>query len=116
MDYNIYCAGTYSKYRKEDLIEAVIQVRQKKLTGSEASIKFHIPRKTIMNHVEGKILDFNPTGRARALTEEEELAVVGYLKYMARSNFPLRRSEVKGLIVVRHIKILVLQYYYCILS
>ena len=83
------------------MIEAVIEIKEKKLTGTEASVKFGIPRKTIMNHVGGKIENFNPTGRARALTNEEELAVVAFLKYMSRTNFPLS-SEVKGLIVVRY--------------
>ena len=78
----------------------MLEVKAGKLTASEASHKYGIPRKTINNHVQGKIVDFNRTGRERALTDVEEAAIIGHLKYMSRSNFPLRRCEVKGLIVV----------------
>ena len=92
---------------KDCLIEAVLEVKSKKMTVTEASTKFGIPRKMITNHVLGKIVDFRSTGRERALSDEEEASVVRYLKYMSRHNFPLRRSEVRGLIVVSNNSVIV---------
>ena len=93
-------SGKYCQYFREDLVEVVLNVKTKKMTSTEASQVYGIPRKTQTNHVLGKVNDFHTTGRDRALIDEEESAVVDYLKYMSRHNFPLRRCEVRSLIVV----------------
>ena len=100
---HINFSGQYCQYSKETLIEAVLEVKSNKMTVTEASKRYCIPRKTISNHVLGKVEDFRPTGRETALSGEEEASIVGYLKYMSRHNFPLRRSEVRGLIVVSYL-------------
>ena len=84
----------------------MLEVKAGKLTRTETSDKYNIPRKMITNHVQGKIIDFHKTGRERALTDDEESAVVGYLKYMCRSHFPLRRCEVNDMIVVKNFKVI----------
>ena len=60
----------------------MLNVKTKKMTTTEASLVNGIPRKTPTNHVLGKVTDFYTTGRDRALTDEEESAVVDFLKYM----------------------------------
>ena len=53
------------------------------MTITEPARKFNIPRSTVTDHVKGK-------GKARELSEEVETALVDYITYMSRQNFPFR--------------------------
>ena len=67
---------------------------------TEAATHYNVPRTTLSDHVHGKISDFKTSGPSRELDDELEDAVVGYLMYMSRQNFPLRRTDTRTLIVV----------------
>ena len=65
-----------------------------------ASKKFGVPRKTIADHVHGKVADNKLPGIDRMLTEEEEAALVTYIEYMSSMNMPLRRCDIRSTVVV----------------
>ncbi|KAL3856820.1 hypothetical protein ACJMK2_011535 [Sinanodonta woodiana] len=51
------------RYRVEDLQSAVSSVKQKRLTITQASTEFQVPRKTVEDHVKGKAKEaFRKTG------------------------------------------------------
>ena len=88
------------RYGRERLIEAVEAVRTKKLTMYKASKVHGIPKETIRRHVQGQVQDYNRPGRANLLTKEEEAALVQYISYNAQHNFPLKRQDIRSVVLV----------------
>ena len=54
-----------------------------------AAKKYGVPRKTISDHVHGKIEENKLPGVNQMLTEEEEVALVDYIQHMSARNMPL---------------------------
>ena len=71
-----------------------------RMTITDAATYYKVPRTTLSDHVHGKVSDFKPSGPSRELPDDLEEALVGYLMYMSRQNFPLRRKDARALIVV----------------
>ena len=91
----------YSKdsrqYTTEQLQEAINSVKQSKLSISQASREFGVPRKTIDDHVK-KSMKFKP-GPNSEITTEEETALVQYAKYLANRGFPMTRAIFRQFII-----------------
>ena len=66
----------------------------------QAALKYGVPRRTVDDHASGKILHFNKSGVAPMLSEAEEEALVEYIEYMASHNMPLKRNDLRGIILV----------------
>ena len=60
---------------------------------------YSVPRTTLTDHITGKSERFKP-GIPAMLTEDEEIALVDYIKYMASINMPLRRNDIRSTILV----------------
>ena len=88
------------KYGKAKLIEAVEAVRKGKFSMYKASKTYQIPKETIRRHVRGEVLDFNNPGRVNLLSVEEERALVDYIQYSAQHNFPLKRQDLRSVVLV----------------
>ena len=86
------------KYDQDTLLQAVSAVKQGRLTVSKAAEEFSVPRKTVDNHVKG-VYKKHAHGPERMITEEEETAIVNYIKYMSRQGFPLTRAILRTYII-----------------
>ena len=62
--------------------------------------KFGIPKETMRHHVRGVVEDFHRPGRDFLLTPEEEEAIVQYIGYCCKQNFPLKRQDLRALVMV----------------
>ena len=76
-------------YTKETL-QAAMSVRK-------SAIGHGVPRKTLEDHVKGRV-SMKPPGPALQLNEEEEVALVNYIKYMSRQGFPMTRDIIRKFI------------------
>ena len=87
------------QYPGDTLKEAVFAVRQG-TSVRQASIKYNVPRRTIGNHVNGKVAEDSKPGPKTELSAEEEEALVEYIKYMSNSCLPLRGNYIRATILV----------------
>ena len=69
---------------------------QKGMSVRAASIKFHIPRKTLDDHLKKRVEHGARPGPRTALTKVEEDSLVSYLVYMSQLGFPLTRTMLKA--------------------
>ena len=82
--------------------DALKAAKSKHVNVSLASRIYHIPRSTIRNHLSGRD-KFAPKDAKRSnsvLTFEEEMAIVEYLKVMARCGLALRKIDVSKAFLV----------------
>ena len=68
------------------------------MTISAASKKFGVPRSTLSDHIHDKVK--GPQGGPAMLSKEEEQALVDYMLYMSRHNFPVTRDDIRSTIIV----------------
>lgn len=85
------------KYTPKQLCLAVTAVHNLDLSVSKAAVEYHIPRKTLDDHVK-KQLNSKP-GPDSEISPEEELALVGYAKYLANRGFPMTRSIMRQYLI-----------------
>ena len=88
------------QYDPAQLLEACAEVRIGGISISAAAKKFGVTRKTLADHVHGKIEDGTLPGIERMLTTDEETALVDYIEYMSSHNMPLRHSDIRGTVTV----------------
>ncbi|KAK3612125.1 hypothetical protein CHS0354_031199 [Potamilus streckersoni] len=86
------------RYTTEELKYAVSSVKQKRLTITQAYREFKVPRKTVEDHVKGKVQEKAP-GRSPILTTNEESSMVNYMKYSAQQGFPLTRKIARQYVI-----------------
>ena len=79
------------QWREEDMVSALEAVSQGTAV-STAAKAFNVPRKTLDDHVKGRVQHGTKPGTDTVLTEEEEAALMSYLVYMAQRGFPLTRT------------------------
>ena len=71
-------------------MKAAVNAVENGMSVYAASKAFGIPNSTLYDHAKGKYKGYDTSfGPARALTDEEEEALVNYLKYMSECGFPL---------------------------
>ena len=90
--------GIKRKYEAHQLNEAIEEVKTGKMTISAASKKFGVPRSTLSDHIHDKVK--GPQGGPAMLSKEEEQALVDYMLYMSRHNFPVTRDDIRSTIIV----------------
>ena len=88
------------QYDPQQLIEACDEVKKGKISISAAARQFGLPRKTLSDHVHGKIEEGRLPGIDRMLSNDEETALVDYIEYMSSHNMPLTRSDIRGTVIV----------------
>lgn len=71
------------------MVEAMKAVKEENMTVSKAAREYHVPRKSLENRVKARVEHGTPPGPKRVLNDEEEHALVEYIKYMARGGFPM---------------------------
>ena len=79
---------------------AVLEVRNSKMGLRAAARHFNLPVTTLADHVHGRVQNFKTPGHERELPDDVEKALVDYVIYMSRQNFPLRRSDVRAIVMV----------------
>ena len=82
-------------YLKEQMQSAIDAVNNDGMTVTEASRVFGIPRQTLKDRISCKYQRAG-AGRPSELTEEEESALVNYVKFMADSGHPLTVLQIKA--------------------
>ena len=92
--------GKIRTYEDCQLAEALHAIYQKSMSISAASRKYNIPRTTLSHYVKNKCQDAKPIGGPKMLSNSEEKAVVDYIIYMSDCSIPIRRCEVKKLVIV----------------
>ena len=80
-------------------MDAVQEVHNSKRSISEVARQFKVPRTTLRDHVTGKTKDFT-MGAKRMLCEDLETILVDYIRFLQRQNFPVRRSDVRLIVIV----------------
>lgn len=71
--------GRYAKYDKEDLLEAVRMVREKKISLHNAARQYNVPKTTILNYVTNGDREHSKRGVEPALKPEEEQQILTWL-------------------------------------
>ena len=83
------------KWSQADMDQALEEVRSNKMTASEASRVFKVPRKTLTDRIQNKVKDnCKAGGPPTILSEEHELSLCSYIEYMATRGFPLTISQI----------------------
>lgn len=85
-------------YSQDELEAAISCVKRTKLPISQVSRDFGIPRKTLADRLNGRYTT-TINGPAPILTDEEEKALVSYMKYLAQQGFPMTREMVRKYII-----------------
>ena len=76
------------------ILAAMEVVKGKKMNIHQAAKHFSVPRKSLENRVKKQVAHGTNTGPAPIMNNEEENALVEYVKYMARGGFPMTRMIV----------------------
>ncbi|XP_070507992.1 uncharacterized protein [Chironomus tepperi] len=71
--------GRYAKYDKEDLLEAVQMVKNKKISLHNAAKQYNVPKTTILNYVTNGDREPSKRGVEPALKPEEEQQILTWL-------------------------------------
>ena len=67
---------------------------------ASASRKFDVPRTTISDYSKKNLETVKQLGAPKMLSDSEEAALVEYLLYMSDRSMPLRRCDLRGVILV----------------
>ena len=76
------------------MLAAMEVVEGKKMNIHQAAKHFSVPRKSLENRVKKRVVHGTNPGPAPVLNNEEEDALVEYIRYMARGGFPMTRKIV----------------------
>ena len=82
------------QYSEKDMSDTVENIKKGKMTIWKASKHFKIPKMTLSDRV-NKRWKTNKIGRKNDLTDEQEKALVYYIKYMASIAHPLTVAIIK---------------------
>lgn len=66
------------------MTEAMKAMERKKMNVSEASREYSVPRKSLENQIKKRVVHGTLPGPWRVLKDEEDQALVEYMKYTAR--------------------------------
>jgi len=75
-----------------NMTEAMKAVESKKMNVSEATREYSVPRKSLENRIKKRVVHGTLPGPRRVLNDEEDQALVEYMKFMARGGFPMTRK------------------------
>ena len=83
------------KYSEESLLEAVREIKEGKMSLSEASRVHNISKATLDNKVKNKVRMERKMGPATILTNEEKSNVAKWIIDKAKLGFPIHADNVK---------------------
>ena len=75
-----------------NMTQAIKVVQNKEMNVSQAAREYSAPRKSLENRIKAKVVHGTLPGPRRVLDDEEEGALVEYIKYMAKGGFPTTRK------------------------
>ena len=81
-------------YSNDDLKAAISCVKRTKLSITQVAEDYGIPRKTLSDHINGKV-DVEDNKYPHLLNKEEENALANYISYISEQGFPMTRSIVR---------------------
>jgi len=81
-----------TSYSREALEMAVTAVRRQTLTVRKAAQEYGVPRSSLHDKVRGK--HERGSGRDRDLSDEDEVALANYIRFMANQGLPATREIV----------------------
>ena len=82
------------QWTQEDMERALEAVRERNVSATKAAIDFNVPRKTLTDRLHKKVADSCKLGKPRALSDEHEKSLCGYIEYMAQRGFPLTVNQI----------------------
>jgi transposase len=86
----------YKKWNKEDLSSALCAVKEKRLSYREAAKRFHIPKSTLFNYINGiSTPDKRPGPPPPLLDKDEEEKIVDWIKDLAAHDMAPTRCDVE---------------------
>jgi Holliday junction resolvase RusA-like endonuclease len=92
--------GRPQKYRrnhnKENLLQALKEVKDKRMSLGQAAKEFQVPKTTLYDRVNERVSD--KSGRPTVLSEVEEALLVERLLVLGEWGFPLTRRDLQNLI------------------
>ena len=76
-------------------MDLALQACKDGISKTKAAKEFNVPRKTLADRVNSKVLSEHPVlGNETTLSEEDEKALCSYIEYMATRSFPLTVDQV----------------------
>ena len=78
------------------MLAAMEAVEGRKMNIHQAAKHFAVPRKSLENRVKKRVVHITYPGQAPVLSNEEEGALVEYVKYMARGGFSMTKKIVSA--------------------
>lgn len=82
------------QWSQEDMEKALEAVRIRKVPPAKAAREYKIPRKTLTDRLQNKVADSCKLGKPKALSDEHEKSLCGYIAYMASRGFPLTVNQI----------------------
>ena len=71
------------------MTQAMEVVQNKEMNVSQAAKQYKVARKFLENRVKARVVHGTLPGPRRVLSDEEERALVEYVKYMVKGGFPM---------------------------
>lgn len=84
------------QWLNENMLMAMNDVKEGKLTAYAAAKKYDVPRRTLDDRLKGRVQHGTNPGPLTVLTKEEEASLVAYLLHMAQHGFPLTPTMTKA--------------------
>ena len=76
------------------MTQAIEVVQNKEMNVSQAAKQYKVPRKSLENRVKARVVHGTLPGPWGVLSNEEKLALVEYVKYMAKEGFLMTFNRV----------------------
>ena len=83
---------------------------------ASASRKFGTPRTTITDYNKKNFETVKKLGAPKMLSDSEETALVEYLSYMSERRMPMRRCDLRGVVLVIEVSFLKKYNQYCYMT
>ena len=83
-------------WNDEAMKAAMHELSNKTGTASAIARKYSVPRRSLIDHVSGRVVHGKKPGPSTAVSESGEQALVSYLQYMAARGFPLTSKMVRA--------------------
>ena len=83
------------QWSNENMLMAMNDVKEGKLTAYTAAKKYNVPRRTLDDRLKGRVQHGTNPGPSTVLTKEEEANLVAYLLHTAQHGFPLTPTMTK---------------------
>ncbi|XP_044745210.1 chaetoglobosin A biosynthesis cluster protein C-like [Coccinella septempunctata] len=90
-----YKRKTETKYKIEDLRHALEELRNKKLTLSQAVIKYHVPKTTLLKQLKQNEFKIPKKGRSAVFNKEQEIQLEKYILDCCKSFYGVTPNSLR---------------------